>query len=427
MTSTAAWWSGVLITAMAAFSLPSTTHAANTVCDWNAFALQDFIAPNSDLLKRERAVAMMQIAVYEAANAVRPTYRRSAIAIPDRPGASLDAAETEAAYETLTALFPSASESLAKERARQLLLIPESSEKSAGTAAGALAASAVLKWREHDGVDFSSAYTPGTGDGAYQPNPGVPVASPLVWRMRPFRFASYDAFRPPPPPPLDSPQMKRDLEEVATLGGRSSTSRTPGQTEIAKFHAIPGIYGWSSIARQVIKQRSVGEVESARILAVLETTVVDSHYAVWDAKFTYNAWRPVTALHAGGGPLHLAVDKTWAPLIPTPPHPEYPCAHCGLGSAAEMVLEGLFGEAPIDVDVTSGTITRHFHSFRQYAEEESVSRIYAGVHYRWSNFVGEAMGRQIGALELAQAPLPLAGTQRSSPLERRAISRKRQL
>ncbi len=381
---------------------------ANTATEWNAFALETLSSSKMDLLAVERAMAIEQIAVYEAANATHPLYVRSALAVQDAPGSSTEAAITEAASRVLIALAPTTAPSVEKERASRLAAIPDSPRKAAGIATGAAAAEAVLKWRANDGADFSTAYTPGTGPGAYQPTSNRPMAGPHVANMKPFGFACYADFRPPPPAPLDSPQMRRDLLETQAWGGKDSTLRTPDQAEFALFHAQPGIYGWSSIARQTANHLHLDEVESAHLLALVETTITDSHFALWEAKYTYNLWRPVTALHAGAGPLNLPPAPDWTPLIATPMIPEYPCAHCGLGSAVQTVLEALAGTGPIELTVKSGDVTRHYQSFRQYAEEESLSRIYAGVHYRWSNYTGESMGRQVGAAELAVDPKRLA-------------------
>ncbi len=380
---------------------------ADPVTDWNAFALETLVAGKMDLLKQERVMAIVQTAVYEAANAAQPMYVRSAIAVPDAPGASVDAAITEAAYRSLLDLFPPAKLAFEQERSRRLARIPDSPAKTMGIATGEAAAAAVLKWRSEDHADFSTIYIPGTGDGAYLPTSSNPMAGPLAFHMQPFGFASYADFRPPPPAPLDSAQMRRDLEEVSILGAKNSTLRTPEQTEIGLFHALPGIYSWSSIARQTVEHLALGRTESARFMALVETTVMDSHMAVWDAKYFYNLWRPVTALRAGGGPLHWKPIPDWTPLINTPMIPEYPCAHCGLGAGVQTVLEGLAGSGPIELTVTSGTVTRHYHSFRQFAEEESASRIYAGVHLRWSNYAGQFVGEQVGATELAKAARPL--------------------
>ena len=390
------------------FVLPVSAFCSGPVVDWNAEMLKDLVAAKIDLLKQERICAITQIAMYEAANAAHPTYERSAIAVPDAPGASVPAAIDEAAYQSLVVLAPEVKADLEKERARQMAFIPESPEKAAGIKVGAAAAAAVLKWRQNDGADYSTAYTPGSGDGAYLPTSDNPMAGPVSARMRPFGFDSSAAFRPPPAPPLDSPQMRRDLEELVVWGGKTSTLRTPEETEIARFHAQPGVYAWNSIARQTVAHLSLGDVESARLMALVDVAIVDSHSAVWDAKYAYNLWRPITALRVGAGPLHMKPIPDWTPLLSTPMIPEYPCAHCGLSAAAQVVLEGLAGDQPFELIVKSGEITRNYHSFRQFAEEDSISRIYGGVHYRWSLYVGDEMGRQVGQLELKQAAPLLA-------------------
>ena len=156
-----------------------------------------------------------------------------------------------------------------------------------------------MRLRREDGADFSHTYKAGQGDGVYQPTSDRPMADPSAAKMWPFCLESYAALRPPPPAALNSAQMRRDLEEVALLGKDDSKVRTPEQTEIGRFHGLPGIYSWSSVARQAVEHARLGEVESARAMALVEEAIIDSHYAAWDAKYTYNLWRPVTAIAAG--------------------------------------------------------------------------------------------------------------------------------
>ena len=133
------------ILCLVALLLSHQSALANPVTEWNAFALGTLVAGKMDLLKQERTLAIVQIAVYEAANAAQPIYTRSAIAIPDAPGASVDAAITEAACRTLEGLFPSARQAFEQERSRRLALVPDSPAKTQGIATGAAAAAAVLK------------------------------------------------------------------------------------------------------------------------------------------------------------------------------------------------------------------------------------------------------------------------------------------
>jgi hypothetical protein len=380
---------------------------ANTVTDWNKIALDTMSATHMDLLEEERAMAIMHIAIYEAANAAQPTYVRSPQAIADAAGASVPAAVDEAAYRTLVVLAPaSAHAGLDRDHARMLAAIPDSLQKKQGIALGDAAAKAVLQSRTNDGADFSSSYTPGTGPGAYQPTSDRPMAGPHAFHMRPFALESYAQFRPPAPPALDSAQMQRDLDETASWGGKDSKLRTADQTQIALFHQRPGTYGWNSLGRQTAEH--MDDIEAAHLMAALNIAIADSHLSTWDAKYTYNLWRPVTAIRAGVEAQKRKPDPSWTPLIATPMIPEYPCAHCGLGSAAMVVMEQLAGTGPMVLAVENNGVVRHYRSFRQYAEEESASRIYAGVHYRWSNMVGEAMGRQVGEAVLAKTAPRLA-------------------
>jgi hypothetical protein len=209
-------------------------------------------------------------------------------------------------------------------------------------------------------------------------------------------------FRPGPPPPIDSPQAIRDVAEVKVLGEAGSTKRSPEQTIMAQFHLPPGAAVWNSIARSAIQTKNLDLVDSARVLALINFAIMDSQMAIYEAKYQYNYWRPRTSIKASISEVQsasAASSPDWTPLIAEPMHPEYPCAHCGVGGAAAAVMEHVFGYAPFHFKVSTGTLnglTRPYESFREFAEEEASSRIYGGVHYRWSNIVGEAVGRQVG-------------------------------
>jgi hypothetical protein len=139
-------------------------------------------------------------------------------------------------------------------------------------------------------------------------------------------------------------------------------------------------------------------VDCARALALVNLAIMDSQMAIYEAKYHHNYWRPRTAIKASQTQ-SAAGPPDWTPLIPEPMHPEYPCAHCGVGAAAGVVVEQIFGTAPFHFEVSTGMLnglTRPYESFREFVEEEAESRIYAGVHYRWSNISGEAVGRQVG-------------------------------
>jgi hypothetical protein len=270
--------------------------------------------------------------------------------------------------------------------------IPEGADKAAGISVGEKAAAAILALRANDGSDFSPAYTPIPGPGKYIPTSTAVMASPSLPKMQPFVLEKSSQLRPPPPPVIDSSQFLRDLDEVKTLGAKDSTIRTKAQTEIALYHVPPGFIVWNSIARHAVQAKALNLVNSARVMALMNFGFIDAQIAIWDAKFTYNAWRPVTAIRASGS------APGWTALLIEPMHPEYPCAHCGVGATASTILQGLFGSGPFPFSATAAPnmAPRAFGSFREFEEEEAISRIYGGVHFHGSNAVGEIVGKQVG-------------------------------
>jgi hypothetical protein len=379
---------------------------ANEVTDWNQIAMSALRKPDWPVLRRERTLAMTQIAVFEAANAITSKYQSSPLAIHAESGASLPAAINEAAYLVLADQIPEDVEHLKMEHDQRLVAIPEGPAKVAGVVAGMNAARVVLDWRRHDGADWSTTYQPGSGPGAYQLTSEDPIDEPLIARMKPFVMTTASQFRPGPPPSRDGAEYQHDVEEVKSLGGLKSATRTSDQTEQGLFFRTPGVWPWNAIARKAIAAHQLDEVASAYALALLDTAIIDAHLAAWEAKYTYNAWRPVTAIHAGVPP-GVKADPDWLPLIATPMHPEYTCGHCVLGSAAKTILQAIFANGPFAFDLENNGFSRHFDSFEDFAEQESNARVYAGVHFRFSLKAGEVTGHQVAELVLRQAAKPL--------------------
>jgi len=202
-------------------------------------------------------------------------------------------------------------------------------------------------------------------------------------------------FRPDPPPALSSATWAQDYNEVRDLGRTNSARRTADQTEAARFWLFtdPGTY--NPIALQLSTARKLGLVENARMLALLAIASADAHIAIFDGKYAYNFWRPITAIRNDAA----APDAGWTPVRDTPMHPEYPCAHCVASTTAGEVLKAVFGAGEIpQVSLTSTTapgVTRRFTRLDDYITEVSNARIWAGFHYRNSTRVGEQMGRSL--------------------------------
>jgi hypothetical protein len=236
--------------------------------------------------------------------------------------------------------------------------------------------------------------------------------------LKPFVLERPDQFRPGPPVALASKDWAADYNEIKLLGARDSTTRTPEQTETARFWLMTGPQAYHPIARQLIEARHLNLIDSAHFMAMYAVALTDAYIAVFDAKYRYDFWRPVTAIRNGdiGGNPDTESDATWQPLDATPMHPEYPCAHCIESGAAAAVIElsGGLGELTEFrlMSLTVPSVTHHWTNLESFTDEVANARIWAGFHYRSSARVGTAMGREVGRY-VAQHFAPPQKVQRS--------------
>lgn len=209
-------------------------------------------------------------------------------------------------------------------------------------------------------------------------------------------------FRPGPPISLESKEWATDINEIKDYGAKNSRKRTDQQTETARFWLMVGPQAYHPFIRQLVtaKQMSIGD--SARFMALVTIGLNDAYIAVFDAKYHYNFWRPITAIRNGDLDANPDTDReaTWQPFDNTPMHPEYPCAHCILSGAVAGVVKEIFGTEDIpEIAVTSPTapgVTHRWTNTTAFAEEVANARIWDGFHYRFSTRVGTQMGLQIG-------------------------------
>jgi hypothetical protein len=211
---------------------------------------------------------------------------------------------------------------------------------------------------------------------------------------------------------LNSAEWAADYNEIKAMGVKKSAQRTREQTEIARFWTIVGLPSFHPIVGQLATAPERSLSQNARLFALVEMAVADSYIAVLDAKYTFNFWRPVTAIRNGDidGNDATERDPGWEPLVDTPLHPEYPCAHCINSGAARAVLESEFGTGPNPLTMTSATapgVVHRWATIGAYAEEVSEARIYGGIHYRNSTVVGKAMGKKIGELAVQDYLKPI--------------------
>ncbi|MGH9841378.1 MAG: vanadium-dependent haloperoxidase [Blastocatellia bacterium] len=384
----------------------STSARADVVADWNVIIVNTAAASGRTSPITNRIITMAHVAIHDALNAIDRHYKPYAFDAVAPYGASPEAAVAAAAYGVLIAELPNQKTAIDAVLASALVAIPDGKAKSDGLAIGQAAAAAILARRAGDGSSVVPSYTPGTGLGVWQPTP--PAFGPAVnvgfTYITPFTLVSNTQFRPPAPAYFDltSAEYAADYNEVKSIGSATSTTRTAEQSEIARFwyETSPGFH--IRLARELVVTQKLNLWESARLFALLNIARMDALIASNSAKYTYNFWRPVTAIRAGAndGNSLTAGDPAWDTFLVTPSFPEYPSNHAIVNAAWAEVLARFFGTDQFSFTLASAApfpgITRTFTSFSQTAQEASDSRIYAGIHFRTACTDGLEWGRKIG-------------------------------
>lgn len=264
-----------------------------------------------------------------------------------------------------------------------------------------------FKERENDGTSTTIHYVPQAFPGQWRRTPPAfrPPEFPHWAKVRPFVVGDVALLRAPPPPPLGSAKYAEEVNLLREIGGKDSKRRTAEQTLIAKFWADfsytsspPG--HWNEIAREVSSARHLNLQDTARVFATLNLALADTCIAVWDSKYHYNYWRPVTAIRRADedGNEATEADKQWEPLLKTPPHPDYLSGHSGISGAAATIMEHFFGTENVVFEASSDDVKdvrRRFTSFQVCAEEISMSRVYGGIHHPSACSEGLAIGRRV--------------------------------
>jgi PAP2 superfamily len=393
---------GVVALVITVFALSDVR--ADTVTEWNERAGEIIVNAAIGPLPADRALAMVQASVYEAVNAITQRYPVSNLKLEAASGASVEAAVAAANRAILTNLLPLQQAAIDHAYQAALVAIAEGAAKTRGVAIGEKAAAGILALRLNDGAAAGESYRPYTSAGTYVPTV-VPEAP--QWRYRqPWLMTSPAQFRPGPPPDLGSAVWARDYNEVKALGGKQSQQRTAGQTDMARFweEVMPPIY--HGIVRSVANGPGREITRNARLFAAVTQASDDALIAVFDAKYHYGFWRPVTAIRNGDidGNDATERDASWVPFIETPMHPEYPCAHCIISGAVGTVLQAELGEGQTPVLTTTskaaGGVVRSWTSVDSFMQEVADARIYDGVHYRNSGRVGTGMGKEVAQLAI---------------------------
>ena len=409
--------------------------------------------------RASRAMAIVHIAMFDTANAVVGEYESyTGLRAPSGP-LSMQAAISQAAHDTLVALFPSQSASFDARLVEDLGEIKNKNAKANGVALGRRAASAILALRAHDGaqspeprvgIDHLTSDLP--GHWRQDPISLIPLALGGHWgECIPFVLESSSQFRVPPPPPMDSPEYTAAYNEVKRLGGDgvvTPTQRTAEQTHTGIYWAYDGTPSlcapprlYNQIALHIADQMGSDEIEVARLLALVNVAMADAGMAVWESKYYHDFWRPITGIResdpgtgptgAGDGSPATIGDPTFSPLgAPasnllgpnfTPPFPAYPSGHAGFGGALFQTLRHFYGTDDIaftfvsdefngETRANDGTvrplIPRSFASLSQAEEENGQSRIYLGIHWTFDKTEGIVQGREVADYVFANAFVP---------------------
>jgi hypothetical protein len=406
---------------------PARAHspAADIVFEWNQI-LQDTVPTPHNVLT-PRFFAMTHIAMFDAINTFERDFEPYRVRLRRWHGGSPVAAAAQAAHDVLVAINPAATATYDAALARQLGDDPSGFVRH-GAEVGAAVAKEILAWRQNDGwvVSPFPPYSEPLLPGRWQPTPPN-TAAPTFTHVRtamPLALLSATQYLPAPPPSLTSPRYATDLNEIKLIGKSDSTLRTPEQTAIARLwngNAASGTgtatnYAsiWNSIARDAARERQLSLVETARMFVLVNVSVHDALQTAQSSKFVYGLWRPVTAIRQADTDLNQATDPdaSWLPLLTTPPYPSYAGNMATIGAGAARALQLAFGTNDMAVKATwrqSGgqpDITHEFPGFWEAAEEQSESRVYGGIHYRFDQVAGQQIGRSVAEFVAANFMAP---------------------
>ena len=396
-------------------ALVASDTTPDQVIQWNQEVQRVLVAPGAQpaSIHPTRTLALSQIAVYDAVNGILGGAQPLLVDLHGPRRASANAAAAAAARTTLDALLPGQQPAIDAFYQSSLAQLGSGEHVDRGIRFGTEVATAVLAARAGDRAAADPpVFTPLTGPGEYQLT--APAFAPAGFtqtsHVTPFVLRSASQFRPAPPPALTSARYAADFNEVKSLGELNSATRTADQTAIGKFWGAAPIWiVWNQIADQAAVGFGNGLEQNARLFAQLNTTLADGAIALYDAKYAFHRWRPITAITAptqGDGT--TVADPQWVPLANTANDPSYPGAHATFSQAAATVLEGFFGTDRFSFSLTNPSvgITRSFTSFSAASNEASDSRIFAGQHFRYDEEAGQTLGSQVADFVVDHALRP---------------------
>ena len=394
--------------------------SANVITDWDEKAVAvvmptGAVGVSQQVYTAQRTMGMVHAAMFDAVNSIERRYQPYLVQLPADPATSREAAAAAAAAAVLATIDQKTAGEMKVALASYLASVPDGAAKWDGIRLGEAVAAKVLEVRANDGHDAVDDYRPRTTAGVYVP---TSITAASNWsKVKPFAVTTASQFRPDPPISLSSEEWATDYNEVKDYGGKTSARRSPQQTETARFWLMVGPPAYHPFVRQLVIAKQMSVSESARFMALAAVGLNDALIAVFDAKYHYNFWRPITAIRNGDNDGNDVTEReaTWQPIDNTPMHPEYPCAHCILSGTIAGVIKTALGTEDIpEIAITSTTapgMTHSFNNMRAFADEVANARIWAGFHYRFSTHVGTDMGLKIGeyVVTTVMRPAVMAG------------------
>ncbi len=404
----------LVVAALSSFALPSgaTDPGGDTnpgvLFEWNQL-LHD-TAPAALGPLQFRLYAILNVAMFDAANSIEQDYSPYHVSVPASSGASVQAAVAQAAHDVLAGLIPGSQATYQAALAARLASIP-AGRRAQGVAVGKAVGAQVLQWRANDGASAApTPYVLPTLPGLWQPTPPafLPAGLTQLPGMVPFAMRSTTQFLPPRHPELTSARYATDFEEVKTVGSTTSAVRTPDQTQLALlFGGVITRTGvqvaWNNIARDAAMHHHLSLIDTARAYALMTTSMMDGLLTSQTSKFVFGLWRPVTAIRRADEDLNpaTAADPGWSSLLGTPPYPSYAGNMACLGASAARALTLAFGTNDVPFTVVwlgSGSnpdVPKSYTGFWQFAEDEADSRIYGGIHFRFDNEVSQVVCSEV--------------------------------
>jgi hypothetical protein len=404
------FFAGATVAALAAANLApamaQATKPVSQVVQWNQTLLVIVRTPGAQpaTIHPTRSFAIMHAAIYDAVNAIEGTHQPYLVRLGASHFASQEAAAAAAAHEVLVKLYPSFQATLDAQLQQALAQLPNRG-KADGISIGNTVADRILALRGNDGSNAQPIpYVFGNAPGDYQSTPPNFPKQPQFthWsRVTPFALESASQFRPGGPPRLTSDRYSDAFDQVKSLGIAGSTTATADEALTGRFWNGAIQNYWNEIAQTASLAHGLTTAQNARLFALLNLSFADAVIAFYDAKYTYNFWRPVTAIRAAAadGNPDTAADPNWLPEVGnTTPDPSYPGAHAVISAAGAEVLISFFHTDHLEFSVTSEVmpgVERSFTSFPAAAEEATLSRIFAGVHFLFDLTTGQRLGSDI--------------------------------